>query len=142
MKTKSLVAALLAVPALALAQGGPPPGKGPGGSRMYDPATVTTVTGTVIAENRVDRGRGHAGVHLTLRTGDGEIAVHLGPDFWVDKQSVKIARGDEISVKGSRVTFDGKPAIIAAIVTKGGSTLVLRDATGTPAWAGSGMGRN
>jgi hypothetical protein len=60
----------------------------------------------------------------------------------VDEQSVKIAKGDEITVKGSRITFEGKPAIIAQTVTKGGSTLVLRDAAGTPAWAGSGAGRN
>ena len=141
MKTRTLLAALLAVPALALAQGGPPPGKGMGAARMYDPATVVTIAGTVTGENRVDRGMGHKGVHLVLKTAEGEIPVHLGPDFWVDQQSVKIAKGDEITVKGSRITFEGKPAIIAQTVTKGGSTLTLRDASGTPAWAGSGPGR-
>jgi hypothetical protein len=142
MKTRTLLAALLAVPALALAQGGPPPGKGMGAARMFDPATVATVTGTVTVENRVDRGMGHKGVHLVLKTAEGEIPVHLGPDVWVDQQSVKLAKGDEITVKGSRITIEGKPAIIPQTVTKGGSTLVLRDATGTPAWAGGGAGRN
>jgi hypothetical protein len=142
MKTKKLLAALIALPAVALPQVGPPPGKGPGAARKFDPATVVTVTGTVTGETRVDRGMGHSGVHLSLKTAEGEIPVHVGPDFWVDKQSMKIAKGDEITVKGSKITFDGKPAVIAQTVTKGGSTLVLRDATGTPAWAGSGAGRN
>ncbi len=141
MRKLALLAALLAVPALSLAQGGPPPGRGPGGMRMFDPATVVTVTGTVTGETRVDRGMGHSGVHLSLKTADGEIPVHLGPDFWVDRQAVKIVKGDEVTVKGSKVTLDGKPALIAQTVTKGGATLVLRDAKGVPAWQGQGPGQ-
>jgi hypothetical protein len=84
---------------------------------------------------------GHSGVHLALKTADGEIPVHLGPDFWVDKQTVKFAKGDEITVKGSRITFEGKPALIAVTVSKGATTLVLRDEKGTPVWKGQGMGQ-
>ncbi|MEJ2365960.1 MAG: DNA-binding protein, partial [Deltaproteobacteria bacterium] len=54
----------------------------------------------------------------------------------IENQEVKIAPGDEIEVKGSRVTFDGKPAIIAAEVKKGNEVLVLRDASGFPLWSG------
>jgi hypothetical protein len=39
-------------------------------------------------------------------------------------------------VRGSRVTFDGKPAIIAATVRKGDEELALRDAAGRPVWSG------
>jgi hypothetical protein len=101
---------------------------------MYDPATVVTVSGTVTGEVRVDRGRGHKGVHLTLRTADGDVSVHLGPDSWVDQQKVKIAKGDAITVKGSKITFEGGPAIIAESVAKGGETLVLRSPDGVPVW--------
>jgi hypothetical protein len=129
-----MVLALAALaPARSLAQGGPPPGKG-SAHRMYDPATVVTVSGTVTGETRVDRGRGHKGVHLALKTADGEIPVHLGPDSWVDQQKVKIAKGDAITVEGSKVTFEGGPAIIARSVTKGGETLVLRNPDGIPVW--------
>ncbi len=141
MKKLALLALLVAVPALSLAQGGPPPGKGPGAMRLFDPATVVTVTGTVLGESRIDRGMGHSGVHLSVQTPDGEIPVHLGPDFWVDKQTVKFAKGDEITVRGSRITFEGKPAIIAMTVTKGATTLVLRDAKGAPVWQGQAMGQ-
>ncbi len=137
MKKLSLLALLLA-PALALAQGGPPPGKGPGAMRLFDAATVVTVTGTVTGETRVDRGMGHSGVHLLVKTADGEIPVHLGPDSWVDKQTVKFAKGDDVTVKGSKITFEAKPAILAVTVTKGGATLVVRDAQGNPAWSGQG----
>ena len=138
MKKTTVLALLLAVPALSLAQGGPPPGKGPGAMRLYDPATVVTVTGTIVGESRIDRGAGHSGVHLLVRTAEGEIPVHLGPDFWVDNQTVKFAQGDQITARGSRITFEGKPAIIAETVTKGATTLVLRDAKGVPAWSGQG----
>ena len=93
MKKITLLAMLVVAPALSLAQGGPPPGKGPGAMRMFDPATVVTVTGTVVGESRIDRGMGHSGVHLSVKTAEGEIPVHLGPDFWVDKQTVKLAQG-------------------------------------------------
>jgi hypothetical protein len=138
MKKVTLLAILIAAPALSQAQGGPPPGKGPGAMRMFDPSTVVTVTGSVLGESRIDRGMGHSGVHLSVKTADGEISVHLGPDFWVDKQTVKFAKGDEISVKGSKVSFEGKPAIIAETVTRGATTLVLRDAAGVPVWRGQG----
>ncbi len=39
--------------------------------------------------------------------------------------------------KGSRVTIDGKQAVIAAEVKKGADTRVLRDAAGVPAWSGT-----
>lgn len=37
--------------------------------------------------------------------------------------------------QGSRVTFQGKPAVIAAEVKKGDEVLKLRDETGLPAWS-------
>jgi hypothetical protein len=77
-----------------------------------------------------------AGVHLTLATEAGAVSVHLGPAWYVEHQDTKIEPKDRVAVKGSRVTFDGKPAIIAAEVHKGEETLMLRDASGIPLWAG------
>jgi hypothetical protein len=50
---------------------------------------------------------------------------------------VTIKQGDKATVRGSRVSIDGKPAIIAAEVTKDGQTLRLRDDNGLPLWAGA-----
>ncbi len=75
-------------------------------------------------------------MHLTLKTEKEEIAVSLGPSWYLDKQDVKIAQNDKIEVKGSRVTFKGKPALIAAEVKKGTALLKLRDENGVPLWGG------
>lgn len=114
-------------------------GWGPGGQygRMYDPKTVETVSGEVVsvAEMTPAKGMGH-GVHLTLKSDKETIDVHLGPAWYVEHQDTKIAPKDTIEVKGSRITFDGKPAIIAAEIRKGDEVLMLRDANGIPMWAG------
>ncbi len=49
---------------------------------------------------------------------------------------VEEAKKKEIEVKGSRITFAGKPAIIAAEIKKGEQILTLRDKNGFPAWSG------
>jgi hypothetical protein len=114
-------------------------GWGPGGAyaRLYNAQSVETVRGEVVSVDTIRPMRGmHQGVHLTLKTDKGEIAVHLGPSWYVENQEVKLVPHDTIEVKGSRVTFDGKPAIIAAEVKKGDKVLELRDANGLPVWAG------
>jgi DNA/RNA endonuclease YhcR with UshA esterase domain len=78
------------------------------------------------------------GIHLNLQTDKETIAVHLGPDWFMKKQSPQIETGDAIEVTGSRVTFDGKPAIIAAEIKKGNKVIKLRDQNGVPLWSGRG----
>ncbi len=110
-------------------------GWGPGGSygRMYDPKTVETVSGTVTAVEQMTPVKGMGrGVHLMLKIDKETISVHLGPVWYIERQDTKIAAGDKIEVKGSRVTYEGKPAIIAAEIHKGDEVLILRDATGVP----------
>ncbi len=101
--------------------------------RKYDPKTVETIQGKVLSvEKTQQRGRG---IHLMLQTDKETIAVHLGPSWYIDKQTLKIEANDTIAVTGSRVTIDGKPAIIAAQVKKGNEVLKLRDDNGVPAWS-------
>ena len=52
----------------------------------------------------------------------------------------KIETNDTITVTGSRVTIDGKPAIIAAQVKKENEVLKLRDENGIPAWRRASRG--
>lgn len=114
-------------------------GWGVGGAyqRMYDPATVVTVVGEVASVEEVVSMPGMmAGIHLILKTAKGELPVHLGPAWYVERLDTAIEAGDKIVVRGSRVMVDGKPALIAAEVKKGDSVLVLRDEAGIPAWAG------
>ena len=139
----AVAATMLFTASLALAQ----PWKGFRGSgnwgmgtpyqRMYNPATVETISGTVESVDKITPMRGmYYGIHLQLKTDKETIAVHLGPGWYIERLDTKIEKGDNIQVKGSRVTMMGKPAIIAAEVKKGDSVLKLRDENGFPMWAG------
>ncbi|MCP4364639.1 MAG: DNA-binding protein [Planctomycetes bacterium] len=114
-------------------------GWGPKGkyARKYDPKTVETVRGKVVTVDKITPEKGmHYGVHLTVETDKETIAVHLGPGWYIENQDIEIEPEDEIEIKGSRITFKGGQAIIAAEVTKGEEILRLRDENGFPAWAG------
>jgi hypothetical protein len=105
--------------------------------RLYNPATIETVTGEVASVAKFTPARGMSpGIHLRLNTGHETISVHLGPAWFIDKQGFGIAPGDTLEVTGSRITFDGKPAIIAAELKKDGQVMMLRDRNGVPAWRG------
>lgn len=129
------LAVALAAPLVAAAQ------MGPGRGRIYDPGTVTTVQGQILDIQRVAGPRGREGVHLTLAAGSEHLDVHLGPAFYVDRQDLKLAKGDQVEVKGSRVTMRGKPALIAQEVRREGKVLALRDEAGIPLWSRARAGR-
>ena len=114
-------------------------GWGPGSDygRMYDPKTVETVTGDVVKVDRITPMRGmSSGVHLVVKTDKGDVSVHLGPQWYLENQDVKIEPKDKVVIKGSRVMLQGQPALIAAEVKKGDGVLRLRDDAGVPMWAG------
>jgi hypothetical protein len=148
MKWKfALLASALAVAgmvAVASAQGpqGPPYGRGGGWGphgkwgRHWDPGTVVTLTGSVTSITKITpySGMSH-GVHVELRTEEETISIHLGPAWYLENQDLTLKKGDKISVRGSRITYSGKPAVIAAEVHRGSDTLQLRDESGYPLWA-------
>lgn len=107
--------------------------------RNYDPKTVETIQGKVLSVEKTApaKNRGY-GVHVMLQTDKETIPVHLGPAWYLEKQTPQIEANDTVSVTGSRVTVDGKPAIIAAQVKKGNDILKLRGENGVPAWSGAG----
>jgi hypothetical protein len=151
MKRAKTILALAAVIALlfaateSLAQRGPgmmwrgSGGWGPGTpyNRMYDPKTIETVSGEVVSLSQITPNKGMAaGVRMTLNTGKETVSVHLGPSWYLENQDVKIEPKDKVEVKGSKITFGGKPAIIAMEVKKGDEVLKLRDDDGFPVWSG------
>ncbi len=77
-----------------------------------------------------------AGIHMNVKTDKETISVHLGPSWYLENQDLKIEPKDKVEVKGSKIMFDGKPAIIAAEVRKGDEVLRLRDDAGFPVWSG------
>jgi len=116
-------------------------GWGPGTAyaRLYDPKTVETVSGMVSGVDTLIPMSGMgAGVHLLLATDAGAVSVHVGPVWYLENQEIRLEPGDRVQVRGSRIVFQGKPAVIAAEVTKGQDTLRLRDETGFRSGADGG----
>jgi hypothetical protein len=103
--------------------------------RDYDPKTVETIGGNVLSIEKITpaKKRGYW-VQLMLQTEKETIAVQLGPAWYIDKQTPRIEANDTITVTGSRLTVDGRSAIVAADITKGNELLKLRDDNGIPVW--------
>lgn len=128
----------------ARAQGTQPPGRRqpPAGvaaqGPRYDLTTVTTVDGTLIAVDTVQSMSGiqGTGLHATLKVGKDVLPLHLGPTTYLTQQKVKLVKGDQVHVTGSKVTIATVPSIIAGSIVKGKDTLALRDANGMPLWRG------
>lgn len=75
-----------------------------------------------------------------LRSEAGVQDVHLGPSAFVSSKKFEFAKGDAITVTGSKVKLAGQDAILAREIKKGSQVLTLRDAKGFPLWAGRGRG--
>jgi hypothetical protein len=107
--------------------------------RDYDAKTVEIVTGRVLSVEKTTptKRRGYW-VDVMLQTGNGTIPVRLGPAWYIDKHTPRIEANDTITVTGSRVMLDGRPAIVAADITKGNELLKLRDGNGNPFWPRTG----
>jgi hypothetical protein len=116
-------------------------GMGQGAGRMYDPATETTVKGTVEEVKQIPGQRGGAsGTHLIVKTDKETLEVHLGPTAFLEKEKFTFAKGDQIEVTGSKVKIGAADALLAREVKKGGKTLTLRNAQGIPVWSGGRRG--
>jgi hypothetical protein len=124
----------LALAAPSWGQSGSKPGGSPG--QLYNPATVVTVSGIVIARTPPAAKGLPQLVYLTLKTAKGKITVFLGPDLYVDKLPVQIKTLDRIQVTGSKITWKGQPVILAAKIQRGHQILKLRGPKGVPVWGG------
>jgi hypothetical protein len=119
------------------------PGSGPGGrgggmhyGTMWDANSVTTVAGEVTAVEKYSPGKGGPayGLRLILITDKETLPIILGPGWYIEQQPCALAAKDKVEVKGSRISVQGQPMIIAAEVKKGSQVLKLRDDKGNPLW--------
>lgn len=108
--------------------------------RTYDPATETTLKGTVEEVKLVQHGRMMTGTHLMVKTGDETKEVMLGPSNFVTRKGFTFAKGDSIELTGSRISMGDAEYVLAREVVKNGKTLTLRAKNGVPKWAGMKMG--
>jgi len=105
--------------------------------RIYNTSTALTLKGEVVSVDKFVPMKGMSdGLHLTLKTKEGTIPVHIGPVWFLERQDFPIEAGDTIEADGSKVDFEGKPALIASEIRKGDKSLALRDPSGLPVWSG------
>lgn len=123
----AIMTALAVVSAAALAQ--------MGRARLYDPATETTLKGTVSKVSTITGRGGWNGIHLSLQSEGQTWDVHVGPQTYLEHAGFSFAAGDQIEVVGSKVQFNGADAVIAREITREGKVLTLRDKRGFPQWA-------
>lgn len=99
--------------------------------------TTETVSGEVISVGKISLMNGTIhGIYVIVKTDEEKITIHLGPVWFVEDQEIKIKPKDQVEVKCSKITYQGKPAIIASEVKMGKEILKLRDEDGCPRWNG------
>ena len=106
----------------------------------WNPATVETLKGEVMTKDTITPSKGRSGmpaVGMTLKKEDDYAAyVHLGPQWYFDKQDLGINVGDKIEVTGSKITVEGNNVILVSSINKGDRTWQFRDQQGLPFWSG------
>jgi hypothetical protein len=77
----------------------------------------------------------HPGMAILVDTKtQGQVLVHLGPVWYLERQDFEIKPGDELGIKGMCDKKEGRLDVIAFEVTRGDFVLQLRDAQGRPNW--------
>ena len=105
------------------------------GSYTYARTSEQTLRGWVV-ETRDFRCpvSGAMGSHITVKNETASIEVHLAPATFMKQYEINIRKGDNVTVVGSRITFEGKSALIAKSVVIGRETYNFRDESGRPLW--------
>lgn len=100
----------------------------------YDPATETTLKGTVQELKFVPGSGGKPMAYLVVKNGQDSVQVFLCPKSFLDDMGATFKADDKVEVTGSKVNQDGAVLILARQVSKGDDNLTLRFKDGKPAW--------
>jgi len=76
----------------------------------------------------------HPGLHVILKTETETVEVHACPVRFMSELEFKIEKGDTLTVVGSRPEAGG--VVVAREITKGQTSLTVRDKKGEPVWTG------
>jgi hypothetical protein len=97
------------------------------------PMKITGKVSRVFTETLQDNM--YPGMAILVETKDhGQVQVHLGPVWYLERQEFNLTPGQEVQVQGICLDEKGKIRLIAAQVKVGDSVLLLRDMEGRPRW--------
>jgi hypothetical protein len=108
-------------------------------SSGFDINTITTITGTVVTPPGRKGQEQHT--ELSLDTPRGTMTVVLGPWAYWEKQTITIAKNQELVITGSLAQGkDGLLYVFAQCLENksNGETVVLRSESGKPLWSHNG----
>jgi hypothetical protein len=77
---------------------------------------------------------GAMGSHIIIKNEIRSIEIHLAPTAFMKQFEINIRKGDNVTVVGSRIEFEGHTALIAKSVSIGRETYNFRDSQGRPLW--------
>jgi hypothetical protein len=104
----------------------------------YDPATETTVKGTVLELRIVPPTGPKPFAYLATQVGPDKgkdvVQIFLCPKKFLDDVGLTFKTDDAIQVTGSKVKQDGADLILAREVIKGEEKWTFRFQDGKPAW--------
>ncbi len=101
----------------------------------YDSSNQQTVHGRVIEIRDFQCPvSGTMGSHITVKSEAGPIEVHLAPAAFMKQYEIKFRKDDDVTVTGSQIILEGKPALMARSVVVGNDTYNFRDNNGRPLW--------
>lgn len=104
-------------------------------SYTYTPTSEQTMRGWVVETKDFECPvTGTMGSHITVKNETSSIEVHLAPASFMKQYEINIRKGDNVTVVGSKITYEGKSALIAKSVAIGNETYNFRDPSGKPLW--------
>jgi hypothetical protein len=119
---------LAASPASAQSPVKPGPPKAP----AYDVTAEVRLTGLIEDFHTSQARADHPGLHLIVKTETESVEVHTCPVRFMKDLEFTLAKGDTVTVVGSRP--GGVGIVLARELTKGQTSLTVRDKTGAPVW--------
>ncbi len=109
-------------------------GTGAATAPKYDSATEAKMKVTVEELKLPAKGSEKEAAHLVVKSNGDTLDIYLCPKSFLDDMGASFAKGDEVTITGSKIKQDGADLILAREVVKGSDTLMLRDEKGKPVW--------
>jgi uncharacterized protein YdeI (BOF family) len=102
----------------------------------FDPKNQEVITATVQeVKDYHCPVTGSLGTHLTVKTTTGgTYEAHLAPAAFLKEFGMNFKQWETVTITGTKVTFDGKPAILARLIKVNNETYMFRDEKGRPLW--------
>lgn len=105
---------------------------------------VKLISGTITALDTFVDGTNGPTQRLRIRTDDGEILVALGPEWFMERQSLQMSLGQTVNVntfapfgtptQTAGTNLAAPPIVFATSIGFGQQWMVLRSVNGRPAW--------